>query len=95
MERNTEHQVSPKSRLVVALVALFMGLIGIHRFYIGKTNSGIAMLSLFLAGWSFIWIFPLGISIWIALSLWAIIDIVKIFRGDMVDADGLPVSHWR
>jgi TM2 domain-containing membrane protein YozV len=36
--------VSPKSRLVVTLLAWFLGGFGVHRFYLGKIGTGILML---------------------------------------------------
>ncbi len=36
--------VSPKSRLVAALLAWFVGVLGIHRFYLGKTGTGVVMI---------------------------------------------------
>lgn len=36
--------VSPKSRLAAALLAWFLGVLGIHRFYVGKVGTGILML---------------------------------------------------
>jgi hypothetical protein len=36
--------VSPKSRLAVTLLSFFLGELGIHRFYLGKIGTGIAML---------------------------------------------------
>ena len=39
-----QEYVSPKSRLAVALFAWFLGVLGIHRFYLGKIGTGIAML---------------------------------------------------
>ena len=37
-------KISPKSRLAVTLFAFFLGGIGIHRFYLGKTGTGIIMI---------------------------------------------------
>lgn len=37
-------EISPKSRLAVALFAGFLGEFGAHRFYLGKTGTAIAML---------------------------------------------------
>ena len=36
--------ISPKSRLVALLLCLFVGFLGVHRFYVGKTCTGILML---------------------------------------------------
>ena len=36
--------ISPKSRLVAVLFCLFLGIIGVHRFYLGKIGTGILML---------------------------------------------------
>ena len=37
-------EISPKSRLAVALFAFFLGEFGAHRFYLGKIGTAIAML---------------------------------------------------
>lgn len=36
--------ISPRSRLAAALLAWFLGVIGIHRFYVGKVGTGILMI---------------------------------------------------
>ena len=38
------NEISPKSRLAAALLAWFLGVIGIHRFYVGKVGTGILMI---------------------------------------------------
>ena len=35
---------SPKSRLAAAILAWFLGVLGIHRFYVGKVGTGILMI---------------------------------------------------
>jgi len=37
-------KVSPKSRAAVILLAFFFGMLGVHRFYVGKIGTGILML---------------------------------------------------
>ena len=35
---------SDKSGVTVLLLCLFLGTLGVHRFYVGKTGSGLGML---------------------------------------------------
>ena len=46
--------VSPRSRLVALLFCVFLGLLGVHRFYVGKFWTGILML--FTLGGFGIWV---------------------------------------
>lgn len=43
----------PKSKTVAALLCFFLGNLGVHRFYVGKTGSGLGML--FTCGGCGIW----------------------------------------
>lgn len=36
--------VSPKKKMTAALLCFFLGGLGAHRFYVGKTGTAIAML---------------------------------------------------
>lgn len=44
---------SPKSRAAVVLLAFFFGCLGVHRFYVGKTGTG--LIQLFTLGLFGIW----------------------------------------
>ena len=50
--------VSPHSRLAAILMCFFVGAIGVHRFYVGKIGTGIAMI--FTLG---------GLGIWALVDL--------------------------
>ena len=71
--------VSDRSRIVCAVLAFFLGGIGIHRFYMGKNTSGVLML---LFCWT-------GISLIIAL-----IDFIIILCGNAKDAEGKEIRYW-
>ena len=49
----TNRSVSPKSRLAVTLLAFFLGVLGVHNFYLGKILFGV--LQLLTAGGFGIW----------------------------------------
>ena len=40
----SEQKVSEKNKIVALLLCLFLGGIGIHRFYVGKTATGVLQL---------------------------------------------------
>ena len=46
---------SPKSRLVTMLLAFFLGVFGVHRFYTGKIQTGVLM-ALTLGGLGIWWL---------------------------------------
>lgn len=57
--------VSDKQKLVAGILGIFLGSIGIHNFYLGKTNRGILqiVLTLLTLGAAGIWGFVEGILI--------------------------------
>jgi len=74
---------SNKSRLAALLLALFLGAIGIHRFYVGKVGTGIVMLILAI---TFVGL--------IVSSIWALIDLITILVGSFQDGDGKKIKSW-
>lgn len=87
-------QVSPKSRLATALLAWFLGTLGLHRFYIGKIGTGAAILVLGVAGWATIWAWGLGIVFITIAGIWVLIDFIVVLLGGMKDGQGRPIKTW-
>ena len=44
-------QVGDKNKIAAALLALFVGSLGIHKFYLNKSNAGVVMLLCGTIGW--------------------------------------------
>ncbi|CAM3691375.1 TM2 domain-containing protein [Paracoccus yeei] len=66
-----------KSPLLAYLLLIFVGGLGIHRFYLGRTGSGVAMLLLLILGAVTL---PIGVGLilLLALGIWMLADLFLI-----------------
>lgn len=69
-----------RQKSIAALLAFFLGWIGIHDFYLGYKKTGIIKIILSLTG--------VGAFI---TEVWSIIDMISILTGSKKDADGKPL----
>ncbi|QPL05202.1 MULTISPECIES: TM2 domain-containing protein [Actinomyces] len=80
---------SQKSKMAAGLLAIFLGALGIHNFYLGHTGRAVAQL--------LISVLSFGILSWVSW-IWAIIEGVLIFSAQPgqqpwgVDANGYPLQ---
>ncbi len=78
----------PKSKMAAGLLGIFLGALGIHRFYLGYVGIGVAQLVLCLLG-----IVTCGISS-AAAWLWGLIEGIMILTGSInKDAEGKPLAE--
>ena len=94
LARPEKTRVSTKSRLATTLLALFLGVFGAHRFYVGKIGTALVMLILGLIGICTVWFFPVGIILVVAVGIWAFADFVFCVAGHFEDDRGLPIEKW-
>ena len=80
---NMPSAVSEKTILPAFLLSFLGGLLGLHRFYVGKVGTGIVMLLLSIT------LFGIVLS-----GLWNLIDMVMIVSGKFTDADGRLIRNW-
>ncbi len=101
--------ISPKSRQVVTLLACIVGVLGAHRFYLGKTRTAVGMLALSVL---FCVFYVLGLAqhnfagrigdvlavltmLCIApVGIWALMDFILAVTGNMKDKEGKPIKNW-
>jgi hypothetical protein len=75
----------PKSRIAAGLLGIFLGGLGIHRFYLGYTTIGIIQVVLTVV---------LGIFTFGLVGLWGVIEGIMILAGASYfrqDAKGIPL----
>ena len=79
-------QVEQKSKLVAGLLAIFLGTLGIHNFYLGNTQKAVLQLVItIIAGW-------IGVGL-IVTQVWALIEAIQLFTGSIkVDGKGVPLK---
>jgi TM2 domain-containing membrane protein YozV len=86
--------VSKKSRLVLVLLAWFLGTLGVHRFYAGKIGTGVTMLILTIIGWATIFIYLIGLIFIIAVGIWSFVDFIIAIVGHFKDKEGKVIANW-
>ena len=80
-ERLMRYDAAKRSALIAYLLWFFLGLFGVHRFYLGKFGSGFAMLALHGFSWLTVWILVGWIGFGL-LGLWWLIDALLNSRND-------------
>lgn len=73
------------NKMIAGLLAIFLGSLGIHRFYLGYKEIGLIQLGIFAV--AIILFTPVILVCWI----WAIIDAIQIFTGKLPTATGVEL----
>lgn len=82
-----ENAISDKSKVAAALLSLFLGMIGIHRFYLGRIGSGLFMLFLTIVGFLTTGLL-FGFGILAFVGIWDFIDFIRILCNGLTDSQG-------
>ena len=72
-ERMMRYEANKKSALLAYILWFFLGLFGVHRMYLGRVGSGVAMLVLHGLSWLTYWIL-IGFIGFGILGLWWLVD---------------------
>jgi TM2 domain-containing membrane protein YozV len=70
--------ISDKRILPVFLLCLFFGGLGVHRFYVGKIGTGIAIILTFFG----------------FCGIWPLIDLILILTSNFTDSKGNKITLW-
>lgn len=110
LKREEKHEpLGRKNKLIALLLCLFLAPLGVHRYYMGRVGSGVAMLLLYFSIFVFLFMgsmrsFPepvwIGLLVFGAFALvgymvWWIIDLISIATGKMKDKQGRELSQVR
>ena len=79
--------LSDKNWIIAAVLNLFFGWAGIHRFYLGRPLSGIVMLLLTVIGWLTAGII-IGIVVIAFVAIWNFVDFIRIICNGLTDGRG-------
>ena len=85
---------APKSKIAAALLAFFLGTLGLHNFYLGYKTKAFWQLGLTIAGFITSLIL-IGVFILFGVAIWAFVEFIMILAGAESykrDANGVPLS---
>lgn len=84
--------LSDKNWIAAVLLCFFLGGFGVHRFYVGKTGTGVTQLVLTLVGGLtaliIIGFIPLAI-----VGIWVLVDFIMILVGKFKDGEDRLVKN--
>ncbi|MEO8099488.1 MAG: TM2 domain-containing protein [Acidobacteriota bacterium] len=82
-----------KSKIVAGILGIFLGGLGIHRFYLGYTTLGIIQLLIFVCSWPLMIFCGIGFFTMLGVEIWGLVEGVLILVGNInTDAQGRPLS---
>lgn len=84
-----------KSMLAAALLAFFLGGLGVHNFYLGYSSRGVTQLVLTLIGVFTSWLL-IGFLFIFVVGIWAFIEFILILVGNSPydrDSQGVPLKR--
>lgn len=70
-----EAVVCKKRKKTAGLLGIFLGALGVHRFYLGYTGTALIHIILFILGFLTLGVTALGSYVW------ALVDAIRIFKG--------------
>lgn len=71
---NSEVSRKGKNMLLAYILLIFLGTLGIHRFYLGKKGSAITQLVLTLVGWATT-VILVGFGLLAIVGIWVFVDL--------------------
>jgi TM2 domain-containing membrane protein YozV len=86
----TGRPLSDKQKLVAGLLQIFLGTLGVGRFYTGHTGIAVAQLALTVVGW-FTAIFLVGFVLIFGVAIWAFVDGIILLSAGGTDSRGLQL----
>ena len=78
MRRLLALSIGRKSVVIALILWFFLGLFGVHRFYLDKIGTGIIMALLTIVGGATSWIL-IGIPLLVIVGIWWVVDFFMIF----------------
>lgn len=82
---------SQKNKVIALLLVIFLGGLGLHRFYLGRIQSGLLMLGLSIVG-GLTSAIGIGEAVLLIVSIWCLVDLIALCIGKLTDAEGKPLK---
>ena len=89
VNKSSNNNPEAKSKIAAGILALFLGYLGVHNFYLGYTGKAVTQLLLYILGIPLCLVF-VGIPMVLGASIWAFVEAIMIFAGSInKDAKGI------